>query len=195
MTRPADTGLFVKRAVLCALLGLTTLMLPSCGKEEEQSKATTNIAPAPPPPRSALEDIRLNPKVEFPESQEPSSAEIAEAVAEFAAAFATGSASAAGDYMMPADKAVLQQLRESGQWQDETGDIELVRVVSLTEDQATGSLKIGLGVQSGDGAYLLGWQGVNDGGRWRFTALPIDPKSAPNARALDGIDLASLGSF
>ncbi len=196
MTRPAEMKTqTMKRAALCVLLAIATAGLTSCGNEEEQADVRTAVAPPPPPPRSPLEDLRLNPKVEFPESREPSTVEIAEAVAEFAAAFATGSSNAASEYLMPADLAVLEQLRENGQWLEETSGIELVRVVALTEDESAGTLQIGFGVQSEGGAYLLGWQGINDGGRWRFTALPLASKSVPNARALDGIDLSSLSSF
>jgi hypothetical protein len=112
-------------------------------------------------------------------------------VADFAAAFANGDARAADSMMAPADRAVLDRLEETGEWGESTGDVELVRLVSLTEGEG-GSITLGLAVQDAQGAYLLAWSGIETASGYEFTALPVEPTSVPNARALDGVDLQAL---
>lgn len=191
MTRPNDAPGFLRSAARIVGLAAIVLATASCGENEEESTSQPTTVRQPVEQRSPLEEIRLDPRVEFPRSREPSTVEVAEAVADFAAAFANGNARAASSMMAPADRAVLDRLQESGAWSESTGDVELVRVVSLSEGGG-GGLTLGLAVQDAEGAYLLAWEGSQTGTGYEFTALPIESTSAANARALDGVDVQAL---
>ena len=193
MTHRVDQRARATRTITITALCLALAATVSCGGGEEESgkrTSVTSVAP-PPPPASPLEQINLDRRVEFPESQEPSTVDIAQAVADFAAVFAKSDASSARRMMMPADQAVLDQLVERGAWSDSASEVEIVRVVSLTE-KSNGQVEIGLAVQQPSGAYLIGWRGENTGGGWSFTALPLETKAESSAKALDGVDLDGL---
>jgi len=190
MTRQIESGRWARSFLALALLAWA-IVIPSCGEGDDGSDTgPAQVAPPPPPPPSPLEDLRLDLRVQFPESQEPSTREIAEAVAEFASVLATGDATRAAEMMSEADRAVLERLIERGWWSTSEEGIELVRVVSLSEPSA-GEVRIGLAIQTAEGAYLTAWSGQKAGGSWRFGALPIESTTAPNAREMDGIDLTS----
>ena len=179
------------RILLALALASIAFAVPSCGENgDESDTGPAQVAPPPPPPPSPLEDLRLDRRVQFPESQEPSTREIAELVAEFASVFATGDATRAAEMISEADRAVLERLIERGLWSSSEKGIELVRVVSLSEPSDE-EIRVGLAVQTAEGAYLTAWSGQRTNGSWRFSALPIESTTAQNARELDGIDLTS----
>ena len=120
----------------------------------------------------------------FPASREPSTAEVARAVAGLAEALATGDAESMGELLTSEDARILAGLVESGRWSAATEPIESVRVAALNEMGSV--IEVGLAVQEPTGAYLLGWEGVEESGGWRFRGMAIEPREAPTADALDG---------
>jgi len=167
------------------------IALPACNKEDDNKAATKQAVAPPPPPPSPLENIKLDPRVEFPNAMEPSTTAIAQGVASLASAIVNGNTSNFRDMLAAPDQAVLASLSESGDWKESTEGIELARVVALNETDL-GDIELGLAIQAESGAYLLAWRGSQTSGSWTFTAMPITSKTADNARDLDGIDLGSL---
>lgn len=190
-------------AAMClALTGCEDKSTLSKGKGFEQPTQTVEAAApaeesAPPreeerqaPAVDALAGLDLNPKVEFPEFAEPSSKDIAEAVAELAGAIVEGDSRKLHQMLDTPNQAILDELVESGAWQDSTDSITNIRVCSLEEDGH--SIRVGLGVEDRDGAFLLGWSGERVGGGWLFSGIALDtPASALIASELDGGSLAA----
>jgi hypothetical protein len=183
------------RANNWALVGGLTLavmagsMLTACEKKK---------APPPPPPPPApvavgpdwtLEDIAMDPRVQFPENRTPSTRELAEAIAQLATAIITGNDRDMTDLLDPIDHAVMSDLVSTGGWKDGTTGIEAVRVCVLEEGEGKTTCRLGLGVQDPLGAYLLAWTGASSDGRWTFQGLAIVPQIADRVAALDGASL------
>jgi|GEM_PF-4361825 len=199
-------------AALClCCAGLLVTTLAGCGKKggkmqgragSQHTETATEIAPeqakapeqAPAPERhaerNALKGLDLDPKVSFPKINEPTSRDVAGAVAALAAAIAEGDSRALHPMLDEPNQAILDELVESGVWQSSTESITKVRVCTLEEDGET--LNVGLGIEDEDGAYLLGWTGKHVGGGWLFSGIALDtPAEAMTAVELDGGSLAS----
>jgi len=149
--------------------------------------------PPPPPPPVAkgpdwtLEDIEMDPRVQFPEARTPSSRELAQAVADLASAIVTGNDAEMMAMLDPIDHAVMSDLVTAGDWKSGTSSIEAVRVCVLEEGDDKGSCRLGLGVQDAMGAYLLAWTGAADSSEWTFQGLSIMPQLADRVATLDGV--------
>lgn len=166
---------------------LLPLALGGCDKGEEQVQAPP---PAPPPRRlDPLEDLDMDPRVQFPEARDPSTRELAEAIADFASAFVSGDDAILTDMLDDQGEAVLSRLKSTGQWSKETSRIEAVRVCVLKEDGDECTL--GLGVQDPDGAYMLAWTGESRGDSWVFSPMPVEDIKAPSLSMLDDIPLVA----
>lgn len=155
-------------------------------------------APPPPPPPPApvavaptwsLEDIAMDPRVQFPENRTPSTRELAEAIAKLATAIITGNDRDMTTLLDPIDHAVMSDLVSSGGWTDGTTGIEAIRVCVLEEGEGKTTCRLGLGVQDKLGAYLLAWSGASGGGQWTFQGLAIVPQFAERVAALDGASM------
>ncbi len=183
-----------RRVAVAAAAGAIALALPGCGGEEEPEQRVERPAPRPttpepdPIPVSPLEEVDLDVRVRWPERREPSTVALAQAIATLANGLARGDESAVRSVLTADGRAIMDRLREEGAWERAVEGIELIRVCAL-EEPAAGEALVGLGVQDEEGAFLLGWRGVERGGEWRFTALPLVDATAPNARALDGTPL------
>ena len=161
------------------------LGMPGCEKKQKQVQAP----PPPPPPRrlDPLEDLDMDPRVQFPEAREPSTRELAEAIAEFSSALVRGD-DATLSAMMDADgRTVLSALKSSGHWKAETSRIEAVRVCTLEE--ADDAVRLGLGIQDPEGAYVLAWTGTPDGDSYTFSPLPMEYVQRDSVAMLDELPL------
>ncbi|TVQ32764.1 MAG: hypothetical protein EA376_05220 [Phycisphaeraceae bacterium] len=169
------------------------LALTACGEEE----------PPPPPQvqqprqveqRASLDDIRMDARVQFPEERLPRSQELADAIASLASAIASGDSSAMRGVLDGPSEATLASLVASGDWERETENVEAVRIVALEESDD--NVRLGLAVQDASGAYLLGWEARNAGGRWLFAGLPVASATGVRAADLDGapLEIMSMAS-
>jgi hypothetical protein len=177
----------VKRAgVLALCLPLVLGGLGGCGKEEQQVQAP----PPPPPPRQLgpLEDLGMDPRVQFPEAREPSTREIAEAIAEFASALVQGDDSTMSAMLDESGREVLSLLKSEDQWKDATSRIETVRVCTLT--QSDDAFEVGLGVQDPDGAYLLAWKASRGSEGFTFAPMAVEYQRQESVAMLDNSSLA-----
>lgn len=174
------------------MVGLLLLTLGACG-EKKQARAPapapveTVAAPAPErkaPLRDSLDGLALDPKVVFPRTQSPSSRDIAEAIASLAGAIAEGDSKSLHPMLDKPNQVILDDLVQSGAWQQSTGSISKVRVCALEENGQ--SILVGLGIEAPDGAYLLGWSGERLGSGWLFSGIALDTAaSAMTAAELD----------
>jgi len=170
---------------------LLTLALTACGGENEQSNANdeANQRPAPAPRVDPMAGLEMDPRVQFPRERAPATPELAQSVAALASAIAAGDADRLRELVDPPTAAVLDELVGTGAWQEETGAIEVGRVVALESQEE--SAKVGLAVQDPRGAYLLGWEGSNLRGGWVFTGFAVQgAPEASRAAQLDGAALA-----
>ena len=140
--------------------------------------------------RNSLEGLDLDEAVDFPAINAPSSRAIAETVAALAGAIARGDARALHPMLDEPSQVILDQLVESDSWNDATGSITKVRVCTLEEDGS--NIRVGLGVESASGAYLLGWEGERLGSGWLFAGIALEtPVGADTAAQLDGSSLVA----
>jgi hypothetical protein len=137
-----------------------------------------------------LAGLELDESVEFPPINAPSSREIASSVAALAGAIAQGDSRALHSMLDQPSQAVLDKLVESEIWQDATDSIIKVRVCTLEEEDQT--IRVGLGVENLDGAYLIGWEGERIGSNWLYAGIALEtPLDANTAAQLDGSSLAA----
>lgn len=168
----------------------------ACGKKEEakpQNKGSggmTSVADAP--ARASASNLKMHPKVQFPDERLPNSPEAAQAIADLASAIAGGSADGLGALVSPADRLVLEMLVSSGEWKRRSDAVKVVRVC-VYQEPTTGTLQVGLGVENDEGAFLMGWGGTGSADKWTFANLPIEPRLASEAVGLDGAELKMLG--
>lgn len=180
-----------RRTPLAMTAGAIAVCLPlalgGCGKEEQQVQAP----PPPPPPRQLgpLEDLEMDPRVQFPEAREPGSREIAEAIAEFASALVKGDDSTMAAMLDESGQAVLSQLKSDGLWKSATSNIEAVRVCTLT--QSDDAFDVGLGVQDPDGAYLLAWSAKRGTEGFTFSPMAVEYVRKDSVSMLDNSSLAA----
>lgn len=157
-------------------------------------------APPPPPPAPApapvvevspLEGLKMDPRVQFPQEREPSTRELAEAIATLASAFVKGDANAAKSVLSPDAGALIDAMVATGEWKTGTASVETVRVCVLSEQADSGSATLGLGIQDATGAYLLAWRGSNADGVWEFAPMPLNDTEAAQVALLDGSPMVS----
>lgn len=138
--------------------------------------------------RDVLVGLDLDDSVEFPPINAPSTRDIAESVAALAGAIALGDSQTLHPMLDQPSQVILDQLVESDHWREATGSITKVRVCTLEEDGQT--IRIGLGVESLAGAYLLGWEGERIGSGWLYAGIALEtPTGADTAAQLDGSSL------
>lgn len=185
-----------RAALGLGVVGLLPLAIGACGeKKQAQAPAPVETAAAPiqereAPKRDPLDGLALDPKVVFPRTHSPSSRDIAEAVASLAGAIAEGDSRSLHPMLDKPNQVILDDLVQTGAWQQSTGSISQVRVCTLEENGQ--SILVGLGVEDPDGAYLLGWSGERLGGGWLFSGIALDtPASAMTAAELDEGSLAA----
>lgn len=196
-----------RAGAVLALAGVLAIALAAGGCDNSSSKPQSAATPPPAPvapqqvaqPEPEEEDARdvdtlaglaLEGNVEFPRINEPTKRDIAESVAALAGSIARGDSRALHPMLDQPNQVILDELVASGVWQESTGSITKVRVCSLEESGQ--SVRVGLGVESADGAYLLGWAGEKVGSSWLFSGIALDtPAEASTAAELDGGSLAS----
>lgn len=164
--------------------------LSACGKKEEQRPTTQQTYTPPPREVRPLENLSMDPRVQFPDERSPKTREAAEAIAGLASALAGGDAEAMKQYLAPTERSVLSEMMEDGAWSRATGGIEVVRICAVEEFDDR--LRVGLGVQTGAEAILMAWEGLSSGGGWTFSAIPIEPRIALAARDLDDISFSPI---
>lgn len=191
MMNPRDA---VRPAWICLAIGLAAGA--GCEKKETTSSQRGGsqgmAVRSPVAPRVNISDLRLHPKVQFPEERIPADPEEAQAVADLASAVASGDADALRALVSPVDATVLGMLVDSGQWSRQVEATQVVRVCVINHP-ADGSWQVGLGVQDSLGAFLMGWEASGSGRPWTFASLPIEPRLASSAVELDGVELKLLG--
>ena len=175
---------------------LAALLLTGATGCSDSSSAPKPQTQAPPPPvrevkpQVSLDSLRLHKKVQFPEERTPSSQEIAEAIAEFASAIASGAEDRMQSMVSGRDQLLLSTLIESGEWRRQTESIELIRVCAINEVDS-GRFQVGFGVQDSLGAFLSAWEATGSGNSWTFTGFAANPRFASKASDLDGVALTA----
>ena len=144
--------------------------------------------PAPPNPADALRD--LDPGVQFPEHRLPSSLEVADAIVDFANAFKGGDRDEVLSQLTPSTRNDLVAMLSQREWQSVIDTIEAVRVC-IVEDLGSSEVRVGLGIQEPDGAYLLGWEATRRGDVWMWEAVAVGDPRAPRVSQLDAPALPS----
>jgi len=157
--------------------------------EQPQSRPERRAEPDE-PERVSLATLDLPESVDFPAVNAPTSLSIAESVAQLASAIASGDSRSLHTMLDEPGQAILDRLVESGAWEETTESISSVRVCSL--DEGANAIRVGLGVENQDGAYLLGWEGRRLGSGWTFGGIALEtPAMADTAAQLDGASLAA----
>ena len=170
-----------------ALLATACLALPlaltACSKEEE---------PPPPPPRPidfgpdwTLNDIDIDPRVQFPERFAPSSKDVAQGIADLAGALINGDASGMRSNLDPMSTGALDILVSENLWDDATEEGRIVRVVNVLEEE--GLTLVALGWEGPDGAFPIAFSTGDSEGAIAFAPYAIETRRESRAAALDGI--------
>lgn len=171
---------------------LAALLLTGAGCSEKVEPKAQRQAPPPPsapaPVQVSLESIPMHEKVQFPEERAPTSPEVAEAIAQFASAIASGADDRIQSMLAERDRMLLGSLVQSGEWRRQTESIEIVRVCALNELDS-GRFQVGFGVQDSTGAFLSAWESNGAGDSWTFTGFAAPPRFSSAASDLDGIAL------
>lgn len=176
-------------ACVCGLAVSAALV----GCEKKQDAPVQAPAPAPVRPKQvSADDLRMDPRVQFPQERLPTSESLAQAVASLASAIAKGDKDAMSAMLTRPAQGVLTDLAARGEWQSATSGIEAVRVVAL--DGGDNAMRVGLAVQDAGGAYLLAWEGREADGVWKFAGLGVAERSAARAAELDGVELTEVGA-
>lgn len=174
------------------LIAGVALALTACGDDESANQPTAPVKQTYQPREpelGPLEDIDMDPRVQFPEQRAPAERTQAQAVARLASAIASGDNSAFANLIEPSYRTILTSLVDEGSWNESTSEIETVRVAVLESDAEM--LRVGLAIQDARGAYLLAWSGNKSGDSWSFEPIAIEPQYAPTAADLDDAPLVS----
>lgn len=186
MTNPHNHARTARAALLVLPLA-ACLLAPGCGEKKEEAAPPPPVSAPPPPPPDPLENVKLDPRVEFPPERAPTNPALAEAVAAISNAIVKSDHAALRPLLARRDQSVLDDLVARGDWKLETERLERVRVCTLTTEE--GMVKLALGLQNADGADLIAFEGSDSGGSWVFTGLAIEPAMARTAKDLDGVEL------
>ncbi len=169
------------RKATTPLLGLlmvgVAVSAPACSEPPPPPPPPPPVAPPPPPdPSEALR--RLDSNVQFPEENLPSSLDVAEAIVAFANTFKGGDRDEVASVLSPASQDDMRTMITAREWAKIMERVEAVRVC-VVEDFGSSEVRLGLGIQEPDGAYLLGWEGSKVGGAWQWEAVAVgDPRAA-----------------
>ncbi len=186
----------VQHVLLLSIVLVLTGWLGACKKKEPPPPPPPPPPPkAPPPPQpldvaTLLQTMKVDPRVEFAQSQAPVNESLAKAAINLADAFARGDDEALRSMLDKRQQSILDSLIATEQWYEATEPIEAVRIVSidagsrLNPDPTTTT--IGIAIQDPNGAYVLGWSGRKVLDDWLFTAIPTDSKEQRSAKAFDG---------
>ncbi|MCA9305830.1 MAG: hypothetical protein KDA16_04825, partial [Phycisphaerales bacterium] len=79
---------------------------------------------------------------------------------------------------------ILDSLVESGEWEESTKDIEVVRINRVTSGGDAGT-EVVLAIQDDEGAYLIGWKVVAVGDAFEFSGIDTPDDRAAKASQLD----------
>lgn len=180
----------VARSALVLGAAFLVVGVGGCEKKQAQRPAPPVVAP-PRPALAPLEDLEMDPRVQFPQSREPSTRELAEGIAQLASSIVSGDEASLAEVLDENGNAVLNALVDSGMWSKESGRIEAVRVCVLSEEENGSACQLGLGVQDSDGAYLLAWSGQKSGETWVFAPAPIRYITGDQLAALDDAALTA----
>jgi hypothetical protein len=123
--------------------------------------------------------------VQFPEKYAPDSEALAQAIADFASALATGDASAFSDMLSEEDRGLLRaDLVPSGRWAESTSEVNAIRIVNLEDGESIARVAIAIG--TGNEAYLTAWSARRlSGDQWQFTAMPVARRTTTRVALLD----------
>lgn len=190
MTNPVELRPALLLASVVALAALSGCGEKPASKPQPKS-AGGMVSSVETKSRASAADLKLHPKVQFPEDRMPESPEMAKAIADLAAAIAGGSADGLQAMVAPADRLVLNMLVASGEWKRRSDAVKVVRVCVLNEPSG-GAMQVGFGVEDAGGAFLMGWAGNPQGEAWTFSNMPIEPRLASAAVGLDGAELKLL---
>lgn len=184
MSREADqhnSGTTRSSVVMTGLLAVG-MFVAACG---ESAPPPSPPPPPPPPPPADPADalFDLDPGVQFPQENLPGTLEAAEAIVAFANAFGAGERDAVLRMLTPASRADLQALIPPREWADQFEHVEAIRIC-IVEDLGS-TVRVGIGVQEPDGAYLLGWRALRNGDEWSWQAVPVRDIEAPSVAMLD----------
>src|SRR3954469_9213249 len=145
MTRPNDRrrpGLVP--TLLIALLSVSLVAAPGCAKKKKKPPP-----PPPPPPvveappekidvAALMQELHPDARVQFPQDAAPVSRELATGAIRLADALAKGDPAALEKMLAPRDRGILQDLRETGQFDEAAKKIEAVRIVYVSESESGG---------------------------------------------------------
>lgn len=159
-----------------------------CNKEEPPQQpvapTTSQTAQVERPQPLRPDQLNLAPGAQFPAERIPVEESPARAIAALVSAFARGDDTTLRNMLDRADVAVLDELIESGSWRDATDATQTVRV--CTVETNNGIVRVALGFEDDQGAYLLAFEGVEARGDWKFKSLAIASPPAARASDLDG---------
>ncbi len=144
--------------------------------------------PPPPPvvdrgPTWTLDDIEMDPRVQFPERYVPSDRSLAQAVADIASGLVSGDRGLVERHLAASERETLDELVSMGAWESATGQMQAVRIVLLSEFD--GAYQLGIAYQAPPGARLLALEGEESGGGWEFSAMPVEPVTGSTLAELD----------
>lgn len=183
-----------RRSLQAVLAALLLSGAAGCSDSTPQQKPQSQAAPPPVrevKPQVSLASLKLHAKVQFPDERTPTSQDIAQAIADFANAIASGADDRMQSMVGERDRLLLSTLIESGEWRRQTESIEVVRVCAINEVDGN-TFQVGFGVQDSLGAFLSAWEAKGSGASWTFTGFAAAPRFASKASDLDGISLTPL---
>lgn len=166
------------------------MTLTGCGEKKEEVKAPPP-PPPPPPPKpvdvgALTQTMRADKRVQFPAERAPLDERVARAVISLADALAKGDAESFAGQLTGEAKDVLEQLRNTGQWEEATGKIEAVRVVELAAPgNNPASFGVTLAIQEPGAAYLVRFGATLTGDRYLFNGQSGGRLVKPRANQFD----------
>ncbi|GMV24785.1 MAG: hypothetical protein AMXMBFR58_08160 [Phycisphaerae bacterium] len=181
--------------VLIAAVGVA-VSVSGCKKEE----------PPPPPPPPPPEPVQIDPlfqamkidaRVQFPQEKAPTNEEFARGILSLADALVKGDAGAMQSLLDTTGESALSTLMSSGEWEQETGKIEAIRVIRVVGSGTGGT--VSMAIQDPRGAYVLNWAATKTGEKLAFAGRPGPDEIKPRASDWErpGVSLepgAAIGS-
>lgn len=173
----------IRSTLIAAVLSTLPLTITACAKEEPPP-------PPPPPPVDTgpdwtLDDINIDPRVQFPDKYTPSSQDVAQAIADLAAALINGEASNMRQRLATGTAGALDMLIAEGMWDSATDQGRIVRIVNILEEE--GTTLVALGWESTNTAFPIAFATTDSTGDVTFTPYAIKERFEQRAAALDGI--------
>lgn len=166
---------------IVAMLALGTSQFAGCGSEEEEPPPPVRVDPGP---GYSVQDVSMDIKVQFPDKYTPMSESLAEAIADFASAIATGDLQAYRSMLNPGDQIMLDILQATGEWEEQSANISAVRIVNLEDGESIAKVALAIGTDSH--AELTAWTARRiDESNWQFSALGVAPRKTTRVALLD----------